>query len=76
MIEEIVQNERALDMTDTHKTKAKKTVEGLGKIENIYCIVKIAANICSFIRAFFDTESGTCPVIYELCIQIMDCITQ
>ncbi len=76
MFEENVQNERALDMTDTHKTKAKTTVEGLGKIENIYCIVKIAANICGFICAFFDIESSTCPVIYELCIQIMDCITQ
>jgi hypothetical protein len=76
MIEENVQNERALDMTDNHKTKAKMTVEGLGKIKNIYCIVKIAANICGFIRAFFDIESGTCPVIYKLCIQIMDCITQ
>ena len=76
MIEENVQNERALDMMDTHKTKAKTTVEGLGKIENIYCLVKIGANICGFIRAFFDIESGTRPVIYELCIQIMDCITQ
>jgi hypothetical protein len=76
MIEENIQNERALNMTDTHKTKAKTTVERLGKIENIYCIMKIAANICSFIHAFFDIESGTCPVIYKLCIQIMDCITQ
>jgi hypothetical protein len=76
MFEENVQNERALYMTDAHKTKAKTTVEGLGKIENIYCIVKIAANICGFIRAFFDIESSTCPVIYELCIQIIDCITQ
>jgi hypothetical protein len=76
MIDENVQNERALDMTDTHKTKAKTTVEGLGKIKNIYCIVKIATNICSFIRAFFDIESSTRPIIYKLCIQIMDCITQ
>jgi hypothetical protein len=76
MFKENVQNERALDMTDTHKTKAKTTIEGLGKIKNIYCILKIAANICGFIRAFFDIESGTRPVIYKLCIQIMDCITQ
>jgi hypothetical protein len=48
----------------------------LEKIKNIYCIVKIAANICGFIRAFFDIESGTRPVINKLCIQIMDCITQ
>jgi hypothetical protein len=51
-------------------------LKDLKKIENIYCIVKIAANICGFIRAFSDIESGIRPVIYELCIQIMDCITQ
>ncbi len=67
---------KALDMSDTHKTKSKTKVEGLGKIENIYCIVKIAANICGFIRAFFDVENGTRPFIYEVCIQVMDCITQ
>jgi hypothetical protein len=38
--------------------------------------VKIAANICGFIHAFFDIERGTRPIIYKLCIQIMDCITQ
>jgi hypothetical protein len=31
MIEENIQNEQSLDMSDTHKTKAKTTVEGLGK---------------------------------------------
>jgi hypothetical protein len=76
MLEENIQNKKDLDMSDTHKTKAKTTVEGLGKIENIHCIVRIAANICGFIRAFFDVEKGTLPLIYELCIQIMDCITQ
>jgi hypothetical protein len=76
MLEENIQNEKDLDMSDTHKTKAKTTVEGLGKIENVHCIVRIAANICGFIRAFFDVEKGTWPLIYELCIQIMDCITQ
>jgi hypothetical protein len=75
MLEENIQNEKDLDMSDTHKTKAKITVKGLGKIENIHCIVRIAANICGFIRAFFDVEKGTRPLIYELCILIMDCIT-
>ncbi len=76
MLEENIQNEKDLDMSDTHKTKAKTTIKGLGKIENIHCIVRIAANICGFICAFFDIEKGTRPLIYELCIQIMDCITQ
>jgi hypothetical protein len=54
MLEEYIQNEKDLDMSDTHKTKAKTTVKGLGKTENIHCIVRIAANICGFIHAFFD----------------------
>jgi hypothetical protein len=61
MIKENIQNERALDMSDAHKTKAETTIEGLGKIENIYCIVKIAANICGFIHAFFDIEKRYSP---------------
>jgi hypothetical protein len=76
MLEENIQNEKDHGMSDTHKTKAKNTLKGLGKIENIHCIVRIAANICGFIHAFFDVEKGTRPLIYELCIQIMDCITQ
>jgi hypothetical protein len=47
-------NEWALDMSEAHQTKAKTTIEGLGKIESMQCTIRIAANVCGFFHAFFD----------------------
>ena len=74
--EENAHNEWALDMSEAHRTKAKTTIEGLGKNESMQCIVRIAANVCGFIRAFFDVEKGPKPFVYQLCIKTIDCITQ
>jgi hypothetical protein len=74
--EENARNEWALDMSEAHRTKAKTTIEGLGKIESMQCIVRIAANVCGFVRAFFDVEKGMQPFIYQLCIKTINCITQ
>ena len=74
--EENARNEWALEMSEAHRTKAKTTIEGLGKIESMQCIVRIAANVCGFVRAFFDVEKGMQPFIYQLCIKTIDCITQ
>ncbi len=68
-------NERALDMSKAHGTKAKTTIKGC-KIESMQCIVRVVANICGFVRAFFDVEKGSKPFIYQLCIKTIDCITQ
>jgi hypothetical protein len=62
--EENARNEWALDMSEAHRTKAKTTIEGIGKIESMQCIVRIAANVCGFIRAFFDIEKGPKPFVY------------
>ncbi len=51
--EENARNKWALDMSKAHCTKAKTTIKGLGKIESMQCIVRIAANVCGFIRAIF-----------------------
>ena len=74
--EENACNEWALEMSKAHRTKAKTTIEGLGKIESMQCIVRIAANVCGFVRAFFDVEKGMQPFIYQLCIRTIDYITQ
>jgi hypothetical protein len=63
-------------MTEAHRTKAKTTIEGLGKIESMQCIMRIAANVCGFIHAFFDIEKDPKPFVYQLCIKTIDCITQ
>ncbi len=69
-------NEWALEMSEAQCTKAKTTIEGLGKIELMQCIVRIAVNVCGFVRAFFDVEKGMQPFIYQLCNKTIDCITQ
>jgi len=74
--EENARNEWALDMSEAHRMKAKTTIEGLGKIELMQCIVRIAANVCGFVCAIFDVEKGMQPSIYQLCIKTIDCITQ
>jgi hypothetical protein len=74
--EDNARNEWAIEMTESHCTKAKTTIEGLGRIESMQCIVRIAANVCGFIRAFFDVEKGAKPFIYQLCIKTINCITQ
>ncbi len=74
--EENARNEWALKISEAHRTKAKTTIEGLGKIESMQCIVRIAANVCGFVRAFFDAKKGMQPFIYQLCIKTIDCITQ
>ncbi len=73
---EYAHNKRALDMSEAHWTKTKTTIEGLGMIESMQCIVRIAANVCSFVCTFFDVEKGPKPFTYQLYIKTIDCITQ
>ena len=75
ILEETKKNERIYDFSESHKTKAKATIKGLGRIDGIDCIVKICANICGFIRSFFDIEQGQRPLIYDMCVNTIDCIT-
>ena len=74
--EENAHNEWVLDMSKAHQTKAKTTIEGLGKIKSMQCIIRIAANSCGFICAFFNVKKGEQPFIYPVCIKTIDCITQ
>ncbi len=75
LIKENERTKRSFDFSDSHKTKAKTTIESLGRIDNIDCIVKICANIYGFIHSFFHVKKGKHPLIYKLCIKMIDCIT-
>jgi hypothetical protein len=44
--EQVARNEREFDFVESHRKAIKATIEGLGKIQNMECIVKICANIC------------------------------
>jgi hypothetical protein len=52
--EQVARNMREFDFVESHHKAIKTTIEGLGKIQNMECILEIWANICSVITAIFD----------------------
>ncbi len=53
----------------------KTTIEGLGKIYSIDCIVKICANVCCVITALFDIRAGNpVPLLYSICIKTIEVV--
>jgi hypothetical protein len=51
--EENARNEWALDMSEAHQTKVKTTIEGLGKIESMQCIIRICGQHMWFCPRIF-----------------------
>ncbi len=51
----------------------KTTIKGLGMISRMECVIKICANVCCVITAFFDID-GSNPVslLYSVCIKTID----
>jgi hypothetical protein len=46
------------------------TIEGLGKITSMDCIVKIYVNLCCVITVLFDILPGnSVPFLYKICIK-------
>jgi hypothetical protein len=56
--EQIAKNECKFDFIKSHRKALKTTIEGLGKITSMDCIVKICANVCCVITALFDIQPG------------------
>jgi hypothetical protein len=56
--EQIAKNECEFDFIESHRKALKTTIEGLGKITSMDCIVKICANVCCVIIALFDIQPG------------------
>ena len=53
----------------------KTTIEGLGKIHSMDCIVKICANVCCVINALFDIWAGKpVPLLYSVCIKTIEVV--
>jgi hypothetical protein len=68
--EQIARNEHEFNFIETHHKALKTTIKGLGKITSMECIVKICANICCVITAFFDIRpSNPVPLLYSICIK-------
>jgi hypothetical protein len=73
--EQVARNEREFDFVESHRKAIKTTIEGLGKIQNMECIVKICANICCVITAIFDIRTGNpIPFLYSVCIKTIEVI--
>ena len=71
--EQVSKNEREFDFIDSHRKAIKTTIEGLGKIHSMDCIVKICANICCVITAIIDIRAGNpIPLLYSTCIKTIE----
>ncbi len=73
--EQVAKNECKFDFVKSHCKTLKTTIEGLGKISNMDCIVKVWVNICCMITALFDIWMGNpIPLLYSVCIKTIDII--
>jgi hypothetical protein len=73
--EHIAKNEHKIDYVKSHCKALKTTIEGLGKISSMDCIVKICANVCCGITALFDVQMGNpVPLLYSVCIKMIEVI--
>jgi hypothetical protein len=73
--EQVSKNEREFDFVDSHRKAIKTTIEGLDKIQNMECIVKICANVCCVITAIFDIRTGNpIPLLYSTCVKTIEVI--
>jgi hypothetical protein len=71
--EQLAKNQRKFDFVETHRKLLKTTIEGLGMISGIECIVKIFTNVCCVVTAFFDIDgSNTVQFLYSMCIKTVN----
>ena len=71
--EQVARNEWEFNFVESHRKAIKTNIEGLGKIQNMECIVKICANVCCVITAIFDIWAGNpIPLLYSICIKTVE----
>ena len=71
--EQHAKNEREFDFVEMHRKILKTTIEGLGMISGMECVVKICANVCCVVTAFVDIDgSNPVPLLYSVCIKTID----
>jgi hypothetical protein len=71
--EQLDKNKRKFDFIDMHHKVLKTTIEGLGMITGMECIIKICANVCCVVTALFDIDgSNPLPLLYRVCIKTID----
>jgi len=71
--EQLAKNECEFDFVEAHHKILKTTIEGLGTISGMECIVKICVNVSCVVTAFFDIDgSNPVPLLYSVCIKTID----
>ncbi len=71
--EQLSKNECKFNFIDTYCKVLKTTIEGLGMITGMECIIKICANVCCVVTALFDIDgSNPVPILYSMCIKTID----
>jgi hypothetical protein len=68
--EPLAKNEHKFDFVKAHCKLLKTTIEGLGMISGMECIVKICANICCIVAVFLNIDAIN-PILfhYSVCIK-------
>jgi hypothetical protein len=64
--EKLAKNKQEFDFVEAHHKLLKTTIEGLGMMSGMECIVKNCANICCIVTAFFDIN-GRNPISFLYC---------
>jgi hypothetical protein len=72
-VEQLAKKKREFDFIDTHCKVLKTTIEGLGMITGVECIIKICTNVCCVVTALFDIDgSNLVLLLYSVCIKTID----
>jgi hypothetical protein len=71
--EQQAKNEREFVFVETHRKLLKTTIEDLGMISGMECVMKICANVCCVITAFFDiNRSNPVLLLFSVCIKTIN----
>ncbi len=71
--EQHAKNGHEFNFVKTHRKLLKTSIKGLGMISGMECVVKICANVCCVVTAFFDIDgSNPVPLLYSVCIKMID----
>ena len=54
---------------DSHRTKGKTVIKGIGRVSSMSDAVKVCANFCAIMRAIIDIEQGK-PFLYSFMIKM------
>ncbi len=72
-VEQLAKNKRGFDFIEMHCKVLKTTIEGLGMMTGMECIIKIYTNVCCIVTALFDIDgSNSVPLLCRVCIKTID----